>query len=324
MKNDKLEKLKDDAGQSAVSALASADAQQRRDNANRLIGGIMVTHSLSEKLASETIKGIQLIRDEQIYKSLGYSDFVTCLNELHDQGLITFNYKRFNEREVLLKEHGVAVYNLLESVDIKISRRKLLTAGQVQVEGEKVIIVSEKDGEPITEEIPVSDRKRLIASLSTLADKNLVLEQKNINLSIKSKQDQDQIKRLKKDLEEAKSRPGEKSVEAIEFEAYQRATAAIDAWAEIVKSFKPEQKDKFSDLFLKSLANSVFRVQSAYDRKLFSFKAASKSVMEMSAKEREKYLAEKLKDVGEENDFAELAELSNKLNEEALADSFNK
>lgn len=310
MKN-KLEKIKNEAGEVAVSALASANTLEQRDRALMLLGGILTTHSLSQRLAHETIKGIALVRDESLYEALGFARFDLCLDILYHENKIAFNYKRFNEREKLLKEHGEEIYDLMDSLNFPISRRKLLGAGNVQLDGETVIITTNKDGEETTEEIQLNDRTKLLQTLSALADQNFLVSSKQTKLVQKSEKDDETIKRLKKELDEAKNRPGEKSLQSLEFEAYMRASAAIDAWAEQVKKLTNDQKDHFAELYLDSIKIPLLRLQAAYDRNVFKF--------ESDVPVKPKKNAAKIAD-SEDLEFAELAEVSAQLNEQELAD----
>lgn len=229
-----LEKIKNEAAEYAVAEVVSINTQNDRDKALMMIGALKMTHALSQHLAHEHIKGIAMIRDEKIYESLGYSRFDDCLNTLSENNQIDLTYRQFNERELLLKEHGSDVYNLLDSLKMPMSRRKLLGAGHIQLDGETVFVSTTKDGEEIVEEIQLNDRTRLLSTLSALADQNYVLNSKTSKLSTKSEKDDAKIKQLQKDLEIAKKSPGHISIEGLHFETFMRITSSIDSYAEII------------------------------------------------------------------------------------------
>ena len=134
-----------------------------RDSLLMVLGGIRAVHSVSEALNAQSIRALQLIRDEGLYKAEGYTRFDDFLNQ---SPLSPMKYDKFNYIEKALLSEGDELFNYLNAINAPMAQRRLLGKGSLAVEGEEIVIRADGD----EQRIPVSDRAVLLTTLSKLAD----------------------------------------------------------------------------------------------------------------------------------------------------------
>lgn len=149
--------------QHAAEERAESDAERVLDAAF-VLGGMRAVRNLAEEMNSQIMRAVQRVRDEELYKPLGFTRFDTFLDESHYSPM---TYKQFNDREKILLNEGDELFNLLNAINAPMAKRRLLGKGEVTVEGEEVIIRDET----AEHRVDVSDRATLLSTLSRLADK---------------------------------------------------------------------------------------------------------------------------------------------------------
>src|SRR5215213_1046993 len=99
------------------------------------VGAIRAVDSIASSLASQTMRNLQQIRDQQLYKKLGFQRFEDFLAS--DRA--PMNYAKFNRLENAIEREGDELFDYLQSIDAPLSRRRLLGRGDVTVEGKEVV-----------------------------------------------------------------------------------------------------------------------------------------------------------------------------------------
>ena len=168
---DKLQKRireveEEHAGELLDSRLAIHQDQQRA-NALLLLGRIQATDRISAALHSEVLRALEQVEETKAYKALGYDRFVDYLG---DASMSPITKSQFYEGKKVIDKEGDVVFNALNCLGIPLSKRKSLGKGNIQIEGDQVII---KDGDEETF-IQISDRSQLIEMLTVLADRKVI------------------------------------------------------------------------------------------------------------------------------------------------------
>lgn len=276
------------------SVVTNADNNRTIHSAIR-IGEVGAIGRLANNLTAQTIRALQIIRDNKDFEPLGFTRFDNFLDE---SPVSPMSYRQFIDREKLLAQEGDFLFDLLNDLRLSHKQRRLLGAGNVQVDEENgtVIVTASVGGvaESVkTEEIDLKDRARLLQTLSALADQCSQLTEKNIKQTQKIERGEKDVEDLKRKLDDAKNRPGERTIDQIHFDNFMRVCNAIDAMAATVKGFSPEDKLRHKGVYLDGIDGAVLRLKAAYGNE-----AAT------TAKRHKKVSAEKSEEV---EDFADLA-----------------
>ncbi|KAK0039533.1 hypothetical protein Bpfe_031018 [Biomphalaria pfeifferi] len=291
----KYEENRLSAEENINEAVVTNTDKTRSINALIRIGEVGAIGRLANNLTAQTIRALQIVRDNKDFESLGFKRFDNFLDE---SPVSPMSYRQFIDREKLLAQEGDFLFDLLNDLRLSHKQRRLLGAGNVQVDEEKgtVIVTASVGGvaEAVkTEEIDLQDRARLLQTLSALADQNSTLNETNIKQRQKIERGEKDVDDLKRKLDEAKSKPGERSIEQLHFDNFIRVVNSIDAMAATIKEFNPEDKAKHQEVYLDAIDGAILRLRAAYNKD-----AAPVS------KRHKKVSAEKSEEV---EDFADLA-----------------
>jgi hypothetical protein len=285
--------------------LIGQTADKLKERALIMIGAVGAVNHIAATLSAQTMRGLQTIRDEKIFESFGYTRFDDFLNESEFSPM---SYRQFIDREKLLENEGEKLFDVLNMSGMSHKQRRLLGSGYVQVDEAKgtVLIVTGEDMEEDVEEIELSDRNRLLQTLSALADQAAVLNQKNSKQKQQIERGEQQVEDLKKKLDEAKDKPGSVSI----FDMWLNACRSIDAMTEMVKKASDVEKAQ-GGIYIDAIQNSVHRLKDAYGRKPYG---------EMSDDEIKKSVAKKVKNIQAFDEHEdELAALTSSMDEDELA-----
>lgn len=145
------------------------DAHQRRAEQAALfvLGGIRAVDRAASALSSECLRALIRFQEEKRHEALGFERFADFLDESEYSPM---SKAQFYERKAVLDKEGDIVFDLLNDLGVSIRKRKLLGKGNVELDGETVIIKSD-GGEDI--EIELTNRSRLLETITALADANL-------------------------------------------------------------------------------------------------------------------------------------------------------
>ena len=153
-KSGKLEAVKDKVTKTAVEQAAAATTSVKNDEALMYLGGIGAIKSLADKLSSQTVRALEAFGESKGYEALGFATFADFLNE---SPYSPMKKSVYYERLSALEAEGDGTYNLLNNLGVPLSKRKLLTDGTVQVEGDMLVVGAER--------IPLHDRRRVVEAV---------------------------------------------------------------------------------------------------------------------------------------------------------------
>lgn len=256
---DKLQKkiraAEDEHAEEALTAHLTGFEQQQRDDALMLLGGINVTDKISQALSAESIRALMKFQEEKLYEHFGFDNFVAFLdNSPH----APMTKSQFYERKSILEKEGDKTFNLLNSLSMSVSKRKLLGKGNIKVEDDTVFITDE-DG--VETSIEMTDRSRLLETLSALADANA---DKSRKLDKAGKR----IDKLEESVETLKTRPADIAQKDTHYGAFLEAVISLNKLTEHVKKeLTAAEKKQHSELYLNSLWVAFNHLKIAYGRK---------------------------------------------------------
>ncbi|MEQ1644896.1 MAG: hypothetical protein ABL959_15715, partial [Pyrinomonadaceae bacterium] len=165
--NEKIREVEEQHADEAVSVSLATHDQARRDQANRFLGGAMAIDRLKEHLASQVMTALMTIEEEKLYLDYGHATFAEFLddNKFSQMSKSTF----YRLRELFLKE-GPMKYDLLTEWGIPAKLRKQLEAGDIEIEGNEIVIGGE-------ERVNIGESRAIKAIIEKLVtEKNAVNE----------------------------------------------------------------------------------------------------------------------------------------------------
>lgn len=260
--NDKLSqqirKAEDEAADEQVSATIAAHEQEKRDRALMLVGGFQVATKIVEAVDTEKMRGLERFGEMELYKSLGFQTMVEFLNS----DLSPLTKAQYYERKALLEKEGDKLFDLYGNIGLSVRRRKLLGAGSVELEGDTVII--HKDGEEIS--IDITERSRLLETVTALADANADKSRKLENQAQKISKHDSEKRDLYDELDRERARkraevnddPHSHAIVNLTF-AFQNLESAIGDMSEIEKQQFINQDFELIAAHMQDLAASYGR-----------------------------------------------------------------
>jgi hypothetical protein len=184
--SDKVRELKTNEAALVVKEIHAARQGDAAINATLLLGASGALDATARLTASQSVRALQRFRDSKGHESLGFTNFKDFLNK---SPYSPMSYDQFNDREKLLETEGDVVFNLLSTMRVPAVARKQLATGSIQIEGEEIAIAGTR--------IHLDDHPRIKEIIKTLADKT-------IEQAKKIEKGQAEVKKLKKDVDEAR------------------------------------------------------------------------------------------------------------------------
>lgn len=227
-----------------------ADAGDRAAliNAAELFGATRLANELANRFAAQTMRMLQVIRDEKAWREYGFQSFDDMLDN-HPNSPLTKH--QFYEREKALGLEGDAAFNALNAVRAPISKRKLLKAGDVIVDGDFMTIGEQR--------FDIKDEDSIILAISALA----MDRDKDKRTIERGKKELETKKRRIDELEEKMSHAG-----GINLDGTAHARALVGALGElallnqeIAKIEDPEARKHFGDLALERIAAAKLELE---------------------------------------------------------------
>ena len=189
-KNQSLELVKEDITRKAVEDAAAGSSEVKQAEALMYLGGIGAIRSLTDKLAAQTVRALEAFGESKAYEMLGYTTFVDFLNQSPYSPMTKSQYY---DRLGALAAEGDAAYDLLNNLGVPLSKRKLLSDGAVQLDGDTLVVGGER--------VPLNDRGRVVEAIKTLAETNQ-------QQARKIEKGTEQNKKLKQERDDLKKRGG--------------------------------------------------------------------------------------------------------------------
>lgn len=187
----KLALAKEEVGQKAQTALDARQSHDKAVDAAMKIGAIGMMNTIAEKLAtqlsSQALRALEHFAETKGHEALGFERFDDFLNESPYSPMTKHQYY---ERRAVLDKESDQVFDVLNSMRIPVSARKLLTEGAVQIEGDEIVVGGNV-------RVPINN---------AAAVKNLIKElaSETARQSKKIERGEEQNKKLKKKLDERK------------------------------------------------------------------------------------------------------------------------
>lgn len=191
---DKVTALKTQEATTAVEQAIDGHANAKALEAMMAIGAIGATNAIASALSARTIRALQKARDTKLHENLGFNRFDDFLDSSQYSPM---SYKQFYNREQLLEKEGDEIFDFLNSIQLPMSRRKLLTSGALEIEGDAVVLGEER--------ISLSDKRRIVQTLSELSAKTSALEEKVEKQSKTIAKGKEDVDNWKRKVDEAKS-----------------------------------------------------------------------------------------------------------------------
>lgn len=256
---DKLEKrireVEEEHASEIVDQRFEEHRQQTRDKALMLLGGFNTAAKIAQVINSELMRGLEIFQTEKIYLALDYDTFVDYLDS--DQS--PMSKAQYYERRAILANEGDQLFDVFSSIGLSIRKRKLLGKGSVEIVDDTVIV---HHGDEVTE-IELTDRARLLETLTALADANA---EKSIKLE-RQKEKIDKFDSEKRDLYDEIDRvraskvaaaPDEHMIARVELGlAFSRLRNCAAGLSEI-------EKDQFRDSVLEDVAGWTADLRQTY------------------------------------------------------------
>lgn len=289
----KLETRTEDAAEQHL-----ADHQRLgRDRALLIVGGFKTALRISNALNSEVMRAMELFQEERLYLSFGYERFVDFLDNSEHSPMSKAQYY---ERRGVLEKEGDQVFDLLSDLGVSIRKRKLLGKGNVEIEGETVII---RDGEEQTA-IELNDRARLLETLSALADANADKSAKIDRQKEKIEKHDEKVRELYAEIDVEKARQKSEFASDPHMMARVELNLALGKLTQIAETLSDIEKAQFRDGVLEELAEHRNALAHAY-----LTTARKDSVADAEQDEADKWAHEFVANLPNENDEELVAKL---------------
>ncbi len=152
----------------------------------QIIGAHKAVSQIAASLGAQSIRGLELIRDRKYYLAAKHETFDSFLDHHPDSPM---SYEAFRRRAHLLNNEGDIAFDLLNSLNVPLSQRKLL-AGQIEVTENEI-----KIGE---DTVRLDDTARIVELVSTLHKKTQEQQRTNERLSKKLAKGEEDFEKLKR------------------------------------------------------------------------------------------------------------------------------
>lgn len=235
-----LSPVSDDAAEQLAMAIDSS----------RTLGAISAIGRLGTGLAAQSFQELETWLADKRYRELGFANEVDFLNS----ALSPISKNRYFDRKQLLEKEGAQTFDLLNSLRVPISVRKLLSDGSVKVDDNFVEIGEER--------VDLTDRPRVTELLETLAAKTA----EQTRTIERGKKEVAKRKRENAELEEKLARGGFSPVDSA---PHSRALVSLLGdfqmlAQEVERIDDDKEKERFRALALEHLAEAKAQLDTAF------------------------------------------------------------
>lgn len=202
MQGTELEKLHSEAEDTINSALTETERTEKAFDVFFLLGGIDAVNNIARNLNAALIVNLQRIRDERLYLALGHDRFDDFMDN-HPRS--PMSYKRFNYIEGIFQNIGAIGFDLLTGSGLSMRQMKLLDAGDIQVEGNDVIIGGEERVSLGESRVMKAVVEKLVKEKIELQGEQAAAEKKAEKLKVQLSQGQSEFEILQRKYDAATS-----------------------------------------------------------------------------------------------------------------------
>lgn len=165
---------------------ADQELEEMKPRLWQIVGALKLGNRLAEALSAQAIHALEQVRDEKLYLAAGHLTFDAFLANDPNSPM---SHDTFRRRVNLLQAEGDITFDLLNSLNVPISARRLL-AGNISTDGEYIVINEEKGDNVISTRIALDDKARIVETI--------------VNLKKKADEQSRTIERGKKDVDKYK------------------------------------------------------------------------------------------------------------------------
>ena len=228
-----------------ISALESEHQERMKAQLGKQLARQNWQRRSPSSLGSQAIRAVETVRDDELYKAAGFETFDKFLDQ-HPQS--PMGHDTFLRRVKLLRSEGDIAFDLLNSLNVPLSQRKLL-AGQIEVTDNEI-----KIGE---DSVRLDDTARIVELIPKLHKKD--------------QEQQRTIDRGKKDVEKLKRRADEAEKRAIVAnpdgtdtgQAILTAAGSLARLRETLEAAPDEEKLAVKEAIFTLLSNSHLELSAA-------------------------------------------------------------
>ena len=218
----KIEQVKDQAASQALAVHNQTLTGELRVTALMLLGGIHTANSIARSISAHAMRALKHFAESKGYEEFGFSRMDDFLNKYEKSPMTKDQYY---DRLKVLEIEGDLTFDLLNDLKVPLSARKALKKGEVAIEGNDVLVGEER--------IPLTETSRIKNVLKQVADK--VSEQQRT-----IERGKDEIKRLKKERDEAEANaiPAARATMDFDSAASQAYLTILSAFTELETTIK--------------------------------------------------------------------------------------
>jgi hypothetical protein len=173
--NDKLEhrlaKVEDEYAGEQMEQHIAAHKEAERDRALMLVGGFNAVSKLVDVICSELIRGYEQFQKEECWRALRFQSMADFLKSKYSR----LSKNKYYELKGLLDKEGEQLFDLYSDIGLPLRIRKQLGSGQVEIEGQTVIIKSDTGEET---RVDKGDWTHIVETITAAVDSKLALEKK--------------------------------------------------------------------------------------------------------------------------------------------------
>lgn len=168
-----------------------------RESAIFFVGNLTAAGNIGKALTAETLRGWIQFQEKEVYQYLGFKTFNQFLKE---SPYSPMSRTRFYEKKSLLDSEGDQLFDIFNIAGISERKRKLLGAGNLKIEQDKLIV---KDQEQEVE-IDLTDNAQLVQTLTAVVDRSTAQAKKLEQKQQSVERAEEKIEKLNTELEDLK------------------------------------------------------------------------------------------------------------------------
>jgi hypothetical protein len=219
-----------------------------------ILGGVRVAGSIASSISAEAFKALIRFGEDKYFASFTDPDgdyFTNFADFLNKSPYSPMTKTQFYARKTLFDKEGERLFDIYGELGLSIRKRKLLGKGNVEIDGDNVVI---HDAEGVETIIPIDDQARLMEVVTAVVDSK-------IDLQNRFDRQQKTIDGQKKTIQNAHADIDKiKAPRVAEFAADAHMMARLElglAFAKFTKiaaDLSPVEKDQFRDSVLEDVA----------------------------------------------------------------------
>lgn len=202
--DDKIRALEDQHAEQSVEQHLAAFSAEQRDIGLMVLGGVRIAGQISTTVASESFKALIRFGEEKLFEAFtdANGNHFTRMADFLDQSPFSPMSKHaFHDRKALFEKEGEKLFDIFGELGLSIRKRKMLGKGNVEIDGEIVIV---HDGDE-THEIAITNQTRLLETLTALADANADKSAKLEKQKEKIAKHDDKVRELYTEIDKVKA-----------------------------------------------------------------------------------------------------------------------